>query len=46
MPSTEVTIFKMRIKTMDLNELFRQLDEELKNGNYSQGEKMAIIKKK
>ena len=44
MPYTEVTIFKMRIKTMDLNELFRQLYEELKNGNYSQGEKMAIIK--
>ena len=29
---------------MDLNELFKQLAEELKNGNYSQDEKMAIIK--
>lgn len=44
MQYTEVTIFKMRIKTMDLNELFKQLAEELKNGNYSQDEKMAIIK--
>lgn len=29
---------------MDLNDLFKQLAEELKNGNYSQDEKMAIIK--
>ena len=29
---------------MDLNELFRQLEEELKRGNYTREEKMAIIK--
>jgi hypothetical protein len=28
---------------MDLNELFKQLAEELKRGNYTRGEKKAII---
>ena len=29
---------------MDINELFRQLEKELKHGNYTREEKMAIIK--
>ncbi len=29
---------------MDVNELFRQLEEELKRGNYTREQKMAIIK--
>ena len=29
---------------MDINELFRQLEEELKRGNYTREQKMAIIK--
>ena len=43
MPYTEVTTYKIRMKTMNLNELFRQLEEELKRGNYTREEKTAII---
>ena len=43
MPYTEVTTYKIRMKTMNLNELFIQLEEELKRGNYTREEKTAII---